>query len=61
MKLPEIMNQLSILCSKMHTERLKTLKENEEHVAKGAWSSSEESDDDDDEGSPDKDGDMPSF
>lgn len=44
----------------MHTERLKTLKENEEHVQKGGWSSSEESDDDD-EGSPEKDADIAQF
>jgi len=44
----------------MHTERLKTLKENEEHVAKGGWSSSEESDDDD-EDNQEKDTDIAQF
>ena len=43
------MNQLSILCQKMHTERLKTLKENEEFVQKGGFSSNSSSSWDDDE------------
>lgn len=44
MKLPDIMNQLALLSSKMHSERLATLKDNREHIAKGGdnWDSSED-------------------
>lgn len=51
-KLPEVMRQLAILCQKMHNERLKTLKENEEFIQKGGYSSEESDswgDDDDDD------------
>jgi hypothetical protein len=34
-KLPEIMNQLSILAKKMHSERMEVLKDNEVYVKKG--------------------------
>ena len=33
-KLPDVMNQVSLLSCKMNSERLKCLKENEQHVAK---------------------------
>lgn len=51
-KLPMVMNQLTIICQKMHTKRLETLKENEEFVQKGGLSDSESEswgDEDDDE------------
>lgn len=48
-KLPEVMRQLALLCQKMHTERLKTFKENEEFINKGGYSSDESSGWDDDE------------
>lgn len=34
-KLPDLLNQLALLAMAMESERLDTLKENEEHVAKG--------------------------
>jgi len=34
-KLPDLLNQLALLAIKMESERLDTLKDNEEHVAKG--------------------------
>lgn len=34
-RLPDIMNQLTLLTKKMHTERLDVLKDNQEHVNKG--------------------------
>lgn len=34
-KLPEMLNQVSLLAIKMHQERQDTLKDNEEHIAKG--------------------------
>lgn len=42
-KLPEVMKQLVVLTQKMHTDRLKTLKENEEFIQKGGYSSEESS------------------
>ena len=52
-KLPEVMKQLAILCQKMHNDRLKTMKENEEFINKGGYSSDEDSswgDDDEEDG-----------
>lgn len=43
-KLPEILNQVSLLAIKMHQERKETLQENEEHVAKGGKETDSESD-----------------
>ena len=37
------MKQLVVLTQKMHTDRLKTLKENEEFIQKGGYSSDESS------------------
>lgn len=34
-KLPEVMNQLTLLTKRIHNERLDTLKDNQDHVAKG--------------------------
>lgn len=44
-KLPDLLNQLALLAIKMETERLDTVKDNEEHVAKGGV----ETDSDDEE------------
>ena len=45
-KLPDIMNQLTLLCAKMSSERLEVLKDNEKFIAKdGKESDSEEEDD----------------
>jgi hypothetical protein len=43
------MNQLSLLCQKMHNERVKSVKENEEFVNKGGDSSDEDGSWSDDE------------
>ena len=43
------MRQLATLCQKMHSERLKTFKENEEFINKGGYSSDEDSSWGDDE------------
>lgn len=46
-KLPDIMNQIALLTSKMNSERQKSLKENKEHVARdGKDTSDEESNED---------------
>lgn len=38
-RLPDIMNQLTLLTKKMHNERLDVLKDNQEHVGKGGQES----------------------
>ena len=43
-KLPDIMNQLTLLAKKMHTLRLDVLKQNEEHVKNGGEFSDDDSD-----------------
>mmetsp|Transcript_29520 Transcript_29520/g.44889 ORF Transcript_29520/g.44889 Transcript_29520/m.44889 type:complete len:210 (+) Transcript_29520:2693-3322(+) len=47
-KMPEIMNQLTLLSFKTHTERIDVLKDNEDFVAKGGkeWDSDEEDEED---------------
>ena len=45
-KLPDIMNQLTLLAQKMNAERLDVLKDNEEHIAKGGFESDSDGDDD---------------
>jgi hypothetical protein len=50
-RLPDIMNQLSLLTKKMHNERLDVLKDNQDHVKKGG----KDSDDDADESGEDQD------
>ena len=50
-RLPDIMNQLTLLTKKMHTERLEVLKDNQDHVKKGGVESdSDNSGDDEDIG-----------
>lgn len=44
-KLPDVMNQIALLASKMHSERLETMKDNEKYIARGGKDSDEESDD----------------
>ena len=46
-KLPDIMNQLSLLCKKQHSERLDVLKDNEEALNDGDDSFEDDSNDDD--------------
>lgn len=48
-KLPDIMNQLSLLCKKQHAERLDTLKDNQEALD-GEDDFSDDSNDDDEDG-----------
>lgn len=47
--MPEIMHQLSLLCIKMHAERLDVLKDNEDYVAKDGKEDWGDSDDDDED------------
>lgn len=50
-RLPDIMNQITLLTKKMHTERLEVLKDNQEHVQKGGVESdSDQSGEDEDIG-----------
>ena len=49
-KLPDIMNQISLLTYKMSSERQKSLKENKEHVARDGKDSSDDEEDDEDIG-----------
>lgn len=43
-KIPDVMNQLTLLAVKMNNERQKILKENQEHVANGGKDSEDEDD-----------------
>mmetsp|Transcript_7597 Transcript_7597/g.12768 ORF Transcript_7597/g.12768 Transcript_7597/m.12768 type:complete len:224 (-) Transcript_7597:205-876(-) len=49
-KLPDIMSQLSILTTKMHKDRMDTLKENEEYVKKGGVDDDSDAEGEGDEG-----------
>lgn len=46
-KLPDVMNQLTLLAQKMHSERLEVLKDNEDHVKNGGKDGFESESDDD--------------
>ena len=58
-KLPDVMNQVTLLCAKMNGERLDVLKDNEKFIARGGKDESES--DSDDEEAIDADGDDEDF
>ena len=49
-QLPGLVNQVALLAIKMESERLDTLKDNEEHVAKGGVESDSDDEDEGDDG-----------